>query len=158
MYKIPLTQGKVALVNRRDFHQLRKLKWRTQHIGKRYYAVRSDRRRIIWMHRVILGLTYGDKLQGDHRDGNGLNNQRSNLRIANHSQNQQHKNRYCNNTSGFKGVYKAGRRWFARIYVANKRCHLGHFDSPIDAARAYNRAAKKLHGCFAKLNKIRKAA
>lgn len=106
------------------------------------------------MHRLILGLEHGDKREGDHEDGNGLDNRRScNLRIATHQQNT-HNQRSLKGMSKFKGVrwHRRHKRWEARIRVNYKLLHIGSFVGEKDAARAYDRAALRHHGIFAKLN------
>lgn len=102
------------------------------------------------MHRVILGLEKGDKLEGDHKDGNGLNNQRRNLRVATRTENHHNRTKYKTNTSGFKGVSAKSNRWMAKINIGGKAKHLGYFDTPELAAAAYAKAAKKHHKEFAR--------
>lgn len=162
MYEIPLTQGKVALVSRKDYYRLRRHKWCAAKNGNMYYAVRDDwtsgRPCRVIMHRAIMGLVAGDSIYVDHKDGNGLNNQRSNLRRATNAQNQHNQHHNCRNTSGFKGVYRVpasrGRcaHWRARIRVNRKRISLGCFSSTEEAFAAYTDAARKFHGRFARLN------
>ncbi|WP_120636202.1 AP2 domain-containing protein [Ruegeria sp. EL01] len=101
------------------------------------------------MHRVLMG----EPFQGvDHRDGDGLNNRRSNLRTADKSQNARNTGAHADNLSGLKGVsYSRQRRnWRAAICVRGKRKHLGVFDSPEEAHAAYVQAAHQLHGQFAR--------
>lgn len=97
----------------------------------------------------------------DHIDGNRLNNSISNLRVTTNRENQMNckKNRFMNGkptTSKYKGVYrnKHSKKWRGQIYIDGKTKHLGLFDSEIGAAKAYNRAAIKAFGEFAKLNII----
>jgi hypothetical protein len=86
--EIPLTQGKVAVVDEEDFDRLNKHKWYACKNGNTFYALRKSnvngKRLTILMHREILGLKPGDP-GVDHRDGNGLNNRRKNLRLASHA-------------------------------------------------------------------------
>lgn len=90
----------------------------------------------------------------DHIDGDGLNNQRSNLRLSTQCGNNQNRGKSRNNTSGYKGVYWHSHhdKWVASISSNNKRIYLGYFDDPIEAAKAYDAAAEKYHGRFGKLN------
>jgi hypothetical protein len=88
----------------------------------------------------------------DHRDTNKKNNAWSNLRLATHEQNCQNRSHAKSNKLGYKGVRRLGKRFVARIVCAGVRQNLGVFDSAIDAARAYDTAATKLHGAFARLN------
>jgi hypothetical protein len=102
------------------------------------------------MHRAILE----GAPQVDHIDGDGLNNQRSNLRPATQAQNMANSRKYSTNTSGFKGVgwHKAAKKWRADITFDYKTRYLGLFPTAEDAARAYDSAAKSLFGVFACLN------
>jgi hypothetical protein len=91
----------------------------------------------------------------DHKDGDGLNNQRSNLRLASKKQNQANRGAPTNNRSGYKGVSANGRGgWRASIFVDGKTRRVGDYDTPLEAARAYNQAALAAFGEFAKLNEV----
>lgn len=158
MKEISLTKGKVAIVDDDDFDNLNQYKWRALQDGVNFYAVRNMKRPRIYkglirMHRVILGLTDPAVLV-DHKDMDGLNNQRNNLRIANKSQNGANRNSELNSVSKFKGVCwdSSNKKWKVQIRKDGKRSSLGMFHSEQDAADAYNKAAIKLHGEFAKLN------
>ena len=103
------------------------------------------------MHRLILGEPPSDqKVIVDHRDGNGLNNQRSNLRWVTKQEN--NCNRAGFGSSGFLGVSKSRGKWVAKIRRDGIRYHLGTFVSEIEAAKAYDAKAIQLHGEFANLN------
>jgi hypothetical protein len=93
-------------------------------------------------------------LKVDHKDGDGLFNVEGNLRVATSAQNGSNQGLAKHNTSGFKGVSWANhmQKWRAQIQVDGKHIHLGYFDSPIDAAKAYNEGALKYHKEFAVLN------
>ena len=103
------------------------------------------------MHRLILGITCDS--QGDHINGDGLDNRRANLRPVTHAQNMQNRR---GNGPTFKGIYCVERTtrnpWMAKIAVAKKQIYLGYYATPEDAARAYDEAAKKYFGEFARLN------
>lgn len=105
------------------------------------------------MHRVILSRMLNRPLERhelvDHRDGNGLNNQRYNLRVATPANNQANAKLRTDNTSGYKGVWKCGKKWVAQIQHKKKQYVLGYFDKPEDAYKAYCQKAKELNGEFA---------
>ena len=105
------------------------------------------------MHREILGLRYGDGKQVDHIDGNGLNNQKSNVRICTRSQNAFNRKLVSSN-SGRKGVtwHKTVGMWEAQIRKDGKNIYLGCFQDKENAATAYDIAAEKMFGEFALLN------
>lgn len=158
MKQIPLTQGKFALVDNEDYKWLNQWKWCARPDGYTCYVQRHSHRINgkpihVQMHREILGLKRGDKRQCDHIDGNGLNNQRSNLRICTQSQNYFNQ-RSNGGSSQFKGVSwnKGADSWVAYIKHKGKRFHLGYFDDETEAAIAYDSKAKELFGKFAKLN------
>lgn len=104
------------------------------------------------MHSLIAATPVG--MVTDHIDHNGLNNQRSNLRVCSRSENMFNQRVHSNNTSGYKGVSwnKVARKWDARIAFHGKRLLIGYFDTIEDASRAYDSAAQRLHGDFAVLN------
>lgn len=151
MREIPLSQGKIALVDDGDYEALSQHKWTADFTGKVWYAIRSVKKNGKWthvrMHQVILP----NCERVDHKNGDGLDNQRSNLRPATHRQNLIN-SRKRNVTSGFRGVDKPTIRWRARIVVNGVRHHLGMFDSKEAAGRAFDEANLKFNGEFARLN------
>jgi hypothetical protein len=155
MKEIKLTQGKIALVlvDDDDHERISKHKW--CYDGQKY-ANRSEReggKKIkIYMHCEILKPP--DGLETDHINLNKLDNQKSNLRICTNSQQQQNCPIRKDNTSGFKGVSwnKKIRKWEAYISCNRIRTRLGFHNSLEEAARAYDDAAFKLFGEFARLN------
>jgi hypothetical protein len=162
MKKIPLSQGKFTLVDDADFEWLSQWKWHAKRDTNTFYAVRNTeylidngikKRRVVQMHRQILGLT-DPKIYGEHWDGDGLNNQRSNLRPATNSENQ--KNKKPRGTSKYLGVSwsKSSRKWISHIAINGKAKHLGLFTDEIQAALKYNEYARIHHGDFARLNEI----
>lgn len=156
---IPLTQGKIALVNIQDVAYLSQWNWT---IHKKGYAIRTDRstgkKITIRMHRVILERTLGRELapfpteEVDHINDDRLNNTRENLRLATHSQNQHNRTMQRNNKSGYKGVcwIQRNQRWRARIRVNKKLIYLGEFRNREEAYQAYCAASQLYHGEFAR--------
>lgn len=151
---IPLTFGQHAIVDAEDFAWLSHWDWfAAKRPDGKFYAVRtSEDRKRIRMHRVILDCASGE--EGDHKNGNTLDNRRENLRKCTHLQNGRNRLKSKNNTSGFKGVtwHTCGNKWLAQIRVNYKTISLGHYDDPVEAARAYDAAAKLHFGEFAKVN------
>lgn len=156
MKSIPLSQGKVALVDDGDYESLSRYKWCAKFCDGKWYAARSTGGRLnlqrLYMHRVILQ-AQSDQMV-DHRNRDGLDNRRSNIRIATPGQNQYNSIRPRSNTSGFKGVQRGrnGHGWQAVIKVEKKTKYLGQFPTKEEAAQAYDRAAKQYHGEFARLS------
>jgi hypothetical protein len=157
--EIPLTQDYVALVDAEDYEYLSQWKWRAKIEKNTVYAARdaytaNGKRSHIRMHRLIMSAPKG--MEVDHRDGDGLNNRRNNLRVCTKAQNLTNQRPQKGTSSRFKGVYrnKRDRQWQAYIKVNGKRKHLGCFASEVEAAKAYNNAAIQFHGEFAWLNDI----
>lgn len=154
MKEIELTQGKVALVDDKDYEYLSQWKWRAMKKQNTWYAVRTtyNPTRVILMHREIMNAP-NDK-QVDHINRNGCDNRRKNLRLCTNQQNGANRGAQKNNTSGYKGVYwhKTKSKWNAKIKVSGKKIHLGYYQSVKDAAKAYDKAADEFFGEFAYLN------
>lgn len=158
---IPLSRGLFAKVSSEDYATLSQYKWYAWPWpgGRHFYAFRSVtigkyKERTERMHRVVANAP--DGMHVDHINGDPLDNRRSNLRIANQSQNLANRSCQVNNTSGFKGVFKnrASRikPWRAKIEVRGRTIFAGYFQTPEEAARAYDAAAIKHFGPFARLN------
>lgn len=122
---------------------------------KRYYAMENGVKTMLRMHREIMKPD-NPKILIDHKDQNTLNNQRSNLREADYFQNRVNCKDKTRGTSKHKGVCWAAkrRRWKCSIVIKGKCILVGYFKVENDAAKAYNEAAIKYHGEFAKLNII----
>lgn len=151
---IPLTKNNQAVVSDFDIEILSKYKWYSVKCRSKTYAAAWINGRQIFMHRFLLGLIKGQI--ADHIDGDGLNNTRSNLRIADCFSNNWNRKKRPNSFSKFKGVfwYKDKQRWKPELYFRGKKIYLGSFTDELDAAKAYNKAAKKYFGNFATLNNV----
>lgn len=158
MKQIKLRENTFALVDDEDFEYLNQYTWSVDHLdnNRNQYAKSRINGQQVSMHRLIMGCKNGDGKILDHKDGNGLNNQKSNLRFCTNSQNQ--KNKRASGSSKYLGVYvrftKSGLTWVSKIKVGNKYICLGSFKREESAAKAYNRAALKYHGEFARPNII----
>ena len=166
-HTIPLTQGKVAIVDDEDYGVLSQFKWfaQTNHKGDIWYARRYVYRGImngkvklelVSMHRQILGLQKGDKTEGDHQNGDGLDNRRENLRRGTGTQNRWNRHRRSQFSSRYKGVkWSASKgKWEVNIGYNTRRIYLGAFSDEAWAAVIYNLAAIIYHGEFASLNDL----
>ena len=147
---VPLTQGKHSILDADDARLIVR-PWFAAHIEKLWYAHSNVNGKTKKLHRVILGLT-DTSIDIDHEDGDGLNNRRSNLRVCTHAQNMANRSKNALSSSKYKGVCNRDGRWTAQIQVAGIKQYLGSFDSEEDAARAYNYAALRLSGKFARIN------
>lgn len=158
--EIPLTKGKVALVDDDDYEALNKFNWCAFRVKTGdYYAVRSSSisggqsRRTILMHREIANAPAG--LEVDHINGVTLDNRRANLRLATKSQNAANRRKKKPSTSSqYLGVtwHTLRGKWAARITVNWEHRHLGLYVDEREAALAYDRAARQYRGEFAVLN------
>ena len=149
MKKIALTQGKTALVDNEDYEWLSQWKWHAHKDGNTFYVHRAGGRvngsmTTIRMHAVILGKPPKDMIT-DHVDGNGLNNQRNNLRFVTTRGNAQNRSRVVK-TSQYIGVFwrKDCKKWASKIYINGKNKHLGTFISEQIAYAAYCKAVEAL--------------
>ena len=157
MKEIQLTQGYVTQVDDADYEWLNQWKWSLNKSRNTVYAVRWSgvKGRHEKMHRLILGLT-DPIIKVDHIDGNGLNNQRHNIRACTEHENRKNRSSYVGSKSKYKGVSlnHPNPNWRATITIDGRMRHLGYFPKEEDAALAYNEAAIKHHGEFARLNTI----
>ena len=145
MKEIILTQGYIALVDDEDFEFLSQWKWFAQRMSHTVYAARKPwvvggkgKSIKIFMHRIILDTP--DHMQTDHMDGNGLNNQRSNLRVVTRRDNMLNRARWTkDNISKFRGAYldKRDGKWASSITINGKCFYLGRFKTEEEAGLAY---------------------
>jgi hypothetical protein len=158
--RIPLTRGEYALVDPADYSRLSQYKWHIVGARGTFYAVRNtgqqrgQKRIVVKMHREILKVP--DGMFVDHINHNGLDNRRANLRPATQAQNARNRrkgHRDCYH-SNYKGLtwYRREKRWGVRVMVDSKSKFIGYFENELDAAKAYDKAARKYHGEYASLN------
>lgn len=145
-----------AIVDDEDFNLINSFAWSYCVLSDRPYAITTlpknhAGRRQMLMHQMIMGIS--DGMDIDHIDGNGLNNSRSNLRVCTRAQNL--RNSSARKQRKYKGVQRVvGGKYIAKICFNGLHIHLGTFETEIEAAMAYNQAAKEYHGDFARLNDI----
>lgn len=156
MKEVKLTKGKVALVDDEDYEWLNQYSWHASgNADGVFYARGYFRGRNVKMHRLILGILDDLGVEGEHIDGDGFNNQRSNLRVATRSQNGA--NRKGTGVSKYRGVSfqrKRSKPWMAAVQKDKQWKFIGRYHTEKEAAEAYNRVAAEIHGEFAYLNKI----
>lgn len=150
--QIPLTQGKFALIDDADAERASQFKWYTQRNGDHYYAFTKPGGKPLSLHRFLMSAKPGEWI--DHINNNGLDCQRSNMRLCTHAQNMRNRKIHRTNRSGYKGVDWHNSMWRAKLRVDNQNIELGYYRDVRDAARAYNRAALKYHAEFARLNDL----
>jgi hypothetical protein len=153
--RVKLTRGFWAVVDDADYEAVAQYRWHARVDRHHIYAGRNARQDgggyvTERMHTFLTGWP-----RVDHIDGNGLNNQRSNLRPASAAENNRNARKHSAGYSQYKGVSwcKRERRWFAQIQHDRQHRHLGYFGSELEAAYAYDAAAAALFGEFAWLNR-----
>ncbi len=155
MKQIELTKGQFALVDDEDFEKLNSINWIAIKPRNKFYAVHNNsKNHKTYMHRMILDVTSKGQYV-DHIDGNGINNQRYNLRICSNAQNLMNRGLNKNNSSGFKGVYFSNSKncWVAQIKVNRKKI-TRLAKTATEAAKKYNDLAVQFFGEFAVLNNV----
>ncbi len=150
MKKIPLSQGKFAIVDDSDFLELSEFNWYYSDPGYARRSAKNDCNRKIYMHRQIMKVRKGVEI--DHKNGNKVDNRKSNLRKCNHGQNTRNQGFNRRNESGFKGVRKHRKKWQAVIRLNYKTYCLGTYATKEKAAAIYDKAALKFHKAFARTN------
>lgn len=160
MKKIVVSNDYNAIVDDCDYEFLSTFTWYIQKVDRILYAVSnwSDTHEYkrTTMHRIVANrMGLNSKPEIDHKDGNGLNNCRENIRECTRQQNLRNRRKtYSDTASKYKGVVRSRDKWKAAIYVDKIRYHLGVFESDKEAAKCYNEAALKHFGEFARLNII----
>ena len=153
-----MAQPQYAIVDPADYERLKGYEWLARKATNSFHARRfipggKGKKRIIYLHQEMIQVPKG--MVVDHINQNGMDNRRANLRAATWAQNAHNRKKYLKpGSSIYKGISwnKQSRNWKARIGFENKIIFLGHFKNEIDAAKAYDEAAKKYHGEFACLN------
>lgn len=155
--RLPLGNGNFVTVGEEDYPLASQFTWRPLRNKTTTYAVtwpkgQRKTRKVILLHRLLLDAQSHEEV--DHRDGDGLNCTRGNLRRATRQENCRNQRRNKANTSGYKGVTwdKNRSRWQASIKCDGHCIHLGRFTDPVSAAHAYDAKARELSGEFARLN------
>lgn len=154
---IPLTRGYEAVIDAADAHLVDRSNWHamTDTRNAIYAATKEDRDgkwRNVLLHRLLLGVK-DPKVHIDHIDSDGLNNRRSNLRLATRVENMRNQRGHRDSSSGLKGVSwdKRKRKWVAQICVLGQQKFLGRFDTTQEAHEAYCKGAAMFHGEFARV-------
>lgn len=164
---IPLTQGKAALIDAEDYERVSQHRWHANYDKRdgRWtartkipsgYRFSSSGNIITGQTVLLLHVLIMEQKYIDHVNGNPLDCRKSNLRSATDHQNMANTNRLKTNTSGYKGVswVKSRQKWYVYIQVHGIRMHIGYYDDPKDAARAYDTAAVECFGAFARTNEM----
>ena len=149
MQRIPLTQDKLALIDDEDYEKISQYSWYYTSNG---YAAHKNQDGIIFMHRLIMETPKGKAT--DHRNGNKLDNRKTNLRICNQASNNQNVPAFKINKSGYRGVHwnKNNQKWTAQISYKNQTLHIGNFIDIRHAVIARDLWALILHGEYAYTN------
>jgi hypothetical protein len=149
--EIQLPTGETVVIDSDDLAAVAGYSWWASPNRQTTYAQTQVAGKTVYMHRLLMG---EPDCHVDHRDGNGLNNTRENMRVATHSQNSQNRRKRAGTSSRYKGVSwcRSCSKWEAYISVDGRQRRLGYFDSEIDAALSYDAAASERFGEFARLN------
>lgn len=149
-----------VLIDDKDWPRIKNYKWCVEYRYGRLKSIittvrKNGERKNVRLHKLLTNYSYCD-----HINGNVLDNRKKNLRRVSHSENMQNRKTGVNNKCGYKGVYpvlyrdKNTIKYKAQIGFRKKQIHIGTYNTAAQAALAYNKAAKQLHGEFAKLNAV----
>lgn len=169
MKEIELSKGFKVIIDDEDYEELIKYNWQLREPTKdclikycfrtipredgQKYANGKTKRTMLQMHRQLLSCPLGYVI--DHINGDGLDNRKTNLRVASKSQNQFNRSININNKSGCKGVSKFGKKWRARYQAYGVDTHIGLFNTFEQAKLAYDSVIIEIHREFARLNDIK---
>jgi len=147
MKEIPLTQGKIALVDDEDYERLSQFKWNAANLRGHFYAVRTvrispNKRKNIFLHHAIMGSPPAG-LESDHINGNRMDNRKENLRFVTRRQNCQNRH-HGKKSSQYPGVHwhTSNKRWCSNILIDDKQIQIGSFSNEEAAFFAYKRAVE----------------
>lgn len=155
MIKIPLSNSNdVALIDKEDLPIVADRRWRKSQQGYAvsYYVKDDGTEGLLRMHRLIHPPSEGKVV--DHINGNKLDNRKSNLREATHSQNGMNRKPNKNSSHGYKGAVEESGKYVSRISIEGKSIYIGTFNTAEEAAKAYNIKAIEYFGEFARLNEV----
>lgn len=159
MAELQLTKGYYSIIDAEQLPILSQYSWQCVEKDGNFYARTSLRKgkktHCFYLHRLLTNAQKDEYV--DHINGNSLDNCLSNLRICTNAQNVRNSKKRRNNKSGYKGVYfnsQLRKPWVARITFNYKGIHIGNYETPLEAGVAYNSAAKKYFGEFARINTI----
>lgn len=153
---VPLTRGHFTVIDAEDADFVLQHRWTALVHGPWVYAHGRVDGKLRYLHRILMNAPGGASV--DHRNNNGIDNRKSNLRLCANAQNGANSPRRKIGASGLRGVqrdpgrYKETKPWRAKVTHQRKQISLGNFHTPEEAARAYGRAARELFGEFAVLN------
>ena len=163
MKTIPLTQGYETIVDDEDYEDLSEYKWFAQVREHRIYAARNTRSEESGGSRTIIKMSrqigrFQEDMVVDHKNGDALDNRRSNLRVCTFAENTRNRRKQSGSRSSYKGVsYRPrkredSKRWRVQVWSRGKRYDIGYFYTEEEAARAYDKESKRLHGDFSRTN------